>query len=334
MFGNRLGWALATVVLLLEGGLLYLVWKANQPSPPTAWGQKAATFTLQINPDPRSVASFMVDDSDAAELYRQALEDFHLNQPKYEAFLKNLGKYIKTDKNPSPLPAPTLEGVGLIIKARTARRGAIFGDGYAQLIKYDFRVNPVEDLRVLGNAALFVGNVHRDAGRADEAKQHYEAAFALGVRLFEERMIFRQVDAGSDLMGSAGILLSRLARAGGQNDRAKEIEEFERARKEVFTPLQTRNSIRGAIINLEPVHSGDMIELATRGGDRVWKVEAVLALGRAKFNARTGGDQRGAVRFLKKLAADAEDPVVRFAATVARDLDSVGYNQITVVENR
>ena len=75
-------------------------------------------------------------------------------------------------------------------------------------------------------------------------------------------------------------------------------------------------------------HTGDLFELAKRSRERMWRVEAILALGRVRFFAGEGGtaaNQRNAMRILRDLAENDPDPIIRTAATAARDLTVEQY---------
>jgi hypothetical protein len=74
--------------------------------------------------------------------------------------------------------------------------------------------------------------------------------------------------------------------------------------------------------------TGDVFELARRSGERMWRVEAVMALGRVRYFAGTSdsaADQRAAYALVKKLAENDPDPVVRTAAAASRDLTIEQY---------
>ena len=60
----------------------------------------------------------------------------------------------------------------------------------------------------------------------------------------------------------------------------------------------------------------------------MWRVEAILALGRVRFFSgisRSAADQRAALAGVKRIAADDPDPIVRAAAEAARDLTAEQY---------
>jgi hypothetical protein len=74
---------------------------------------------------------------------------------------------------------------------------------------------------------------------------------------------------------------------------------------------------------------GNVFLLAQQGKDHLWKTEAVLKLGRYKFNAGRASDQRAARRLLRAMAKDESlDPVTKAAATSARDLTIEDYRRL------
>jgi len=169
-----------------------------------------------------------------------------------------------------------------------------------------------------------LGLGHQAAKRNDEAAKCYEAAFALGSKLFEERLTHRELMAGLELMGEAGVGLSRLTFAGGDKARSDAATKFEAARRDLFNARVQPAS--AALISIDPKvvsrHAGDVFYIADNARERVWRVEAILSLGRMRFFVGEGGrigDQRGAAKQLKRYLED-QDPVIRAAAKAALDL--------------
>ena len=79
-------------------------------------------------------------------------------------------------------------------------------------------------------------------------------------------------------------------------------------------------------------HTGDIFYLAKNAADRVWRVEAIVALGRMKYfvgDADSVADQRGAMRLVREWSDDPnQDVVTRQAAKAARDLTIEQYRGI------
>src|SRR5208282_5036198 len=75
------------------------------------------------------------------------------------------------------------------------------------------------------------------------------------------------------------------------------------------------------------MHAGDMFQFAQHSQDRMIQVEAVLALGRLRFDAARNADQDAAMRFIRKAAAS-PDPAVQAAAAAATGLTLEQYRMI------
>ena len=98
-------------------------------------------------------------------------------------------------------------------------------------------------------------------------------------------------------------------------------------------PIRSLVSTNGKI---EPVQNtiqvlypetGDVAALAVHGGDPMWRVEAILALGRCRYTSPRAGDQLGATRLIDQLMGDPE-PRIRLAASVAKSLTREGVHKI------
>jgi hypothetical protein len=74
-------------------------------------------------------------------------------------------------------------------------------------------------------------------------------------------------------------------------------------------------------------NAGDIFRFATRSRERMFRVEAILKLGRYRFNSARAADQMAAPRFLRFLGHDA-DPAVRAAAQAAGGLTVEQYRMI------
>src|SRR5206468_10793092 len=163
------------------------------------------------------------------------------------------------------------------------------------------------------------------------AMRYAQASFALGQRLFQERLTANELLAGLQLMAESAMVMKKLSGASGDGALSAKLSEFDSSRQELYRKriepmLRVLTAVDERVVG---EHPGDVFYLAQHAGDRVWRVEAIFALGRMKYfvglNGRTG-DQRGATRKLKKLADD-PDPVIRAAATSARDLTLEEYRR-------
>jgi hypothetical protein len=76
--------------------------------------------------------------------------------------------------------------------------------------------------------------------------------------------------------------------------------------------------VQEAVMVVEP-KPGDIFALAEKAAEPMWRVEAILALGRLRYSAERSGDKQGAAKVVAALCT-AGDPRIRTAAIAARDL--------------
>jgi len=341
MFGNRIGWLLSCVIVLFTGGLMYYLYTVGQPSGPTELGKNAAKYTMQLPVPPVSVADFMKDATDSSATYREAIEEYLQNRDTYDPFLEKtevfapyFPRYDERTKTTTPprKEPPTFKLVTLVLAGRTSNKALVLTPDLKDVIDAKNLEHPrVKALRAAGNVTLKVGQIYKAREDLAKAQEHYEAAFSLGVKMYDERLVYFEVDAAMGLMGGAATMLQRLATERKDATRAAAWKEFDVARQQYAG--KDIDLVRKGVRNLNNAHAGDMLALATSAGDRMWKVEALLALARVKFTAADMGDQRGARRLLERLAKDATDPAIKEAAREGADLDTPGFHSIRALSD-
>ena len=83
MFGNRLGWSISLLIVIVAGWLGYALQQAAHISPPTGWA--SVVVPIQLPPQADSVVPEMNDPRDAGVLIRAAIEDEEANVAEYAA---------------------------------------------------------------------------------------------------------------------------------------------------------------------------------------------------------------------------------------------------------
>lgn len=322
MFGNRLGWGISAVILIFAAFLGHLVYQAARVTAPTGWVQK----TIQPLTVPASAQALMSGASearDAGEFYRRAIDDYLANRSDYDAL--NSAK----DWNAATMAARP--GLKALLAATHCATMNLFAASPQEIVLYDSDRPPLDAIHQVGRAAIRVGLL---AGTRDAAlaRRYYEAAFALGQKLFQERIVFDELAKGQELIGASAAGLLSLAQRGKETDRVRAIQQFGTDRlneyelkiKPVWAVL---SSIDQATIG---EHAGDLFALAGDGSiERLWRVEATLKLGRLRFFATRRGDQLAAKRVLREMTQDAQlDPAVKIAAEQARDLTIEQYRML------
>ena len=323
MFGNKTGWIISAIIVVLEGLGMYALYTVSQPSDPTKLGEQAAKYTLELPVPPRPLASsFMTDNSQpgSGEMYLKAIQDYRAHQKDYEAFYARKDFLPKPNQkvDPAAVPAPPEELAGIkLLKDATkfANARPFSGDAakYGEIINYQTNKQALEDLGQVVNCTWHMGRWQRAKGNVAEARACVQAIYSLGVKLYDERLMFEECEKGLGFinMGAADLAVLDAAQKAALTDYKEQEQTFYNDR---LKPVQKATHIINA-------NTGDLIAFARHGGDRMWRIEAMLALGRVKFTADRVGDQKSAVRVLKAIANDpTEEPTVHFAAKLAADL--------------
>lgn len=321
IFGNALGWAISAALVVAALGLLLAIQSVGEPTPPTEFSARpefAQPLSLPIAPQ---VLLGPTAPQDAAILYRQAVEVFRRHPDAYLIFVKagRAGDVGQVE--------PALE---VLRRAAALRTPRLFADDPGQIVGYHPDVM-LEQLLLLGNSAVRAGLLAGGAGDWRGAVGDFRAALALGTALYEERLTFAELAAGLELIGrSAPSLTTALAR-GGDAAGAKAARQFDDGRidyvNEHVWPVE---NVIGAI-DQDPIarNAGDIAYLAQKPmPERMWRVEAILKLGRYRFDAGRAADQRAAPRILAKIAEQDQDPVIRAAAKAAMSLTLENYRTI------
>lgn len=307
------GWSLAVAALLAAGLIAPILIGLVGTTSPTALGKEAGFLKpISLPTDPRTL--MRIDPAgDATEAYRKALADYQKNTWTYEEFAAG--------------EAAAPSGIHELLNAMTASTATLFADQPAVLINYQLEKPPLEMLVKLGRLLNRAGLL-RTGHSPDEAAQYHRAAFALGEKLYAERLDYAELSAGLGLMSESATALHRLAEKRGDPDAQRRLDEFlQSTRSYIASHLLPKQRILSTIDpkTIEQ-HAGDVYLLAGRSQERMWRVEAILALGRARFNAARAGDQRQANRYLKELSADPNlDPIFRAAVEAAMNLTAEEY---------
>ncbi|CAA9431502.1 MAG: hypothetical protein AVDCRST_MAG64-3528 [uncultured Phycisphaerae bacterium] len=321
MFGNKEGWALSVAIVALVGLMLWKFDMLTAPAMAAPSGQfrnLRAPIALPVKPAD-ALPGVMTEDLDAGDLYWKAIKVYQASPETYD---KAQPRYTtRLDK----LPA-----IDLLVEATAANRATIFMRKPATLVNYGYPGPEMEALYNLGRVANSIAFSSQADGDEARTKKYAYACFSLGAKLYDERLIHGELDAGIKLMQTAGDSLATLARKQGNEAEAAKWKQFTDATSRYYTTeIQelVRKVLGAGAIDLRK-HSGDVFELALHNPDRMWQVEALLKIGRYKYEmGGTLGDQIWANRLLHEPArhglpdfTNHKDPAVARAATIARDL--------------
>jgi hypothetical protein len=315
MWGNRLGWSISAVIaIVVIGTITFYARGANRMSDATPFGTETAGQTLNLAASSRAVIGGEPSACDAAGPYGEAIALYRKDRKTYDDIAEGTTRVADLPKLPALMK---------LAEGTRCEQMTLFTADPSRIVRYDDSPD-LDALRALGKAAVRAGLIYKTNKKNFEAMKCYEAAFALGSKLYDDRLTYREMMAGQELMGEAGVGISKLSFDRGDTDRSDAAQKFDTARRNMFT--QHVQPVSQKLISIDPPtvarHAGDVFYLAEHAKDRMWRVEAIFALGRMRYFVGEGGrlgDQRGATRKLRQLVED-KDPVIHAAAKAALDL--------------
>jgi hypothetical protein len=337
MFGNRLGWGISAVLTAIILLLLRWIAQVSAISPPSQ-GLAARTGNVALNlgnPDrqelldpiqlpfnPQRVLPAMTETADAGELYRKAIEEYKTDKYTYRDL-------FETDK-PKTSSYKDLPAIVFIVQAKDRTGMNLFAARPEEVIGYDKETTaPIDALFDVGHAASQLAlHLLKTKQQPGDALTLAEAVFSLGVKMCQERLRWREFEAGAELLRDAAFVIQQLDPARPDIDRVDPGMKV--LLRDRCIPLWT---VIGSIDqNVVGRTAGDVFYVAKNSKERLWRIEAILKLGRYKFNAGNEGraaDQRWAGLAVKRLANDPTlDPVLRAAAKAANELTEARFNMI------
>jgi hypothetical protein len=336
MFGNKLGWGIAAVLAVVILAMSASLQKLNAISPPSR-GVVVRTANVALNLpehpellepiqlpfDPKAVFPGMSQPQDAGPFYRQAIDAYQANRPKYD-------ELFDKGNNPRTTNLKELPAIDLLVQARTCERMSLYAGAPERIVTYNYSPAGINALYELGKSASKMSLIlSKDAARKGDAQALAEACFSLGVKLCQERLRWSQFDAGQNLLREGAILMAKLDPSRGA---AAEVDKaMMNLMKERLLPLwRVISSADQEVIGRT---GGDVFYVAKNAKERMWRIEAILKMGWYKFNVGDPGhgpNQRWAQIIARRMAEDPGiDPAVRVAAEAARDLTADGYQRIT-----
>jgi hypothetical protein len=316
MWGNRRGWLISLCLVIIVALAVAAITRVSIMSAPAGLALDPSNLTpmaLPVSPD--EAWPIFTDDADAAPAYRKAIDAWD------DSAESAAQQFLQSPDGPPPAALQDL------LDARHCKRMRLFAADLPAVVNYQSDHAALEKLFAAGQWASRVGLWFVVHHRPADGVPYLEAAFALGRDLYGERVIFDECQKGLQLMADSTTSQSRtLPRDSVQwasLDRFQsQLDDYESHR---IQPIwQVISSVDQQTID---VSAGDVLAFAQRSAEPMWRVEATLQLGRYRFNAGTLGDQVGAARALRTLAADA-NPAVAAAARAGLALDIQTYRMI------
>lgn len=342
MWGNRQGWIISAVLTVL------IAWGVFELGRVEAVGQPTSNFAALTQPIALPVAPSTIfaptADGDAGDIYWKAIDAYQADHWSYDNFLMGrrgeplgdeaLQKQQSQDgarrliEQGEKLPA-----IAFMLQAAPLKRATIFARRPAQIISY----TPTPELDAIGKLGDILGQIGMANVLLDErakAKEYLEAQFSLGEKLFGERLTHRELILGIGHLRSAAAGLASMARREGDSARVDAVQDFSRQAGKYYQDeiLPLWKVVSAVDQNLISMHGGDVFALArSPKADVMWRVEAILKVGRYKYNAGNKGEQIAAGREPQQWANDM-NPAIAAAAKAAQGLTLEGYRTINVLD--
>jgi hypothetical protein len=320
MWGNTVGWVISAIwAAIVVTAIVYLNRSLTEISPPGALSRNPSYLQeLSFSVSPTTVLPSMTRPIDAGPLYRQAIELARADLGSYEAFVQS-SRLEGADR---------LKAIQYILDARESAEMNLFASRAELLLSHEARKRDLEAISLAGRATVFAGLLKQKSD-PDAALVHFESAFSLGVKMFDERVNYAQFQEGLRLISEATAAMRMVLDRRGDTERVLAIDTFDAARvqlmhERVLPVWQAIGTIDNRLIG---AHAGDWFYFAANAKERMWRVEATIALGRLRFNVGTGkpGNAPGAVRILELMCNTETDPIVKRAAEISRDMTIEQY---------
>jgi hypothetical protein len=320
MWGNAPGWGISAVMVLATAGMLYYL--ALPPEVARPEGLIPLAYKpVELPANSSTVVSPGNRDCDAGDFYRQAIDLYLASSKTYQDAVH---------ANPRDLPA-----IQLLLKARDCGRMRLFINAPQEVIHYNNEQRHLEALVKLGDACNVVGLGLRLDKKPEQARPYFEAAFVLGRGLYDERIGWRELASGLSLMSESAQNLAKLADEAGDGPRVDVLRHFndstvqyeQKLQEEVASPLS--NPVEQTYGGK---YAGDIFDVANNNTvERVWRVEAILHIGRYRYNVADGhrGDQLAVDRQLQHLEQSTGPDLVLHTAIRAAQHLTIDQQQMT-----
>ncbi len=334
-YGNKTGWITAGVIAVVMLVLAWTLAGSGSVTPATAIGKDASRWSAVAVPaEVKAVVPASTSGGTTYDDLLRAYRDDPSARRTAEATAEGPAGRSEVE--------PELERVlDLFIDTTNSGGTTFFADSPGVVINYDRTIEPLDDLHTLGRAAVRQASVFATQAARDQdfegpdarrARDIYEAVLALGSRLAEERVIYRQWRFGTQLMADGLSGLSTLSRAAGDADAGS----YKAAGDALSAYLNETTLVLWEAIgsanndvasdNRAETHFGDVLAIARSDeADPLWRTEAILRLGKARFGATRTPDRNAAERTVASLAESLEGGPLKLAAEAARDLDAGGF---------
>ena len=340
--GNKTGWIVGGVIVLIVLAVITKLVFFPSPTAPTSVTRakefmKALPVDTPIDTIAGSVPSAAGNGGDD---YKAAFETFKGAREAIDAFHKTIAEsenrkqFVRGELAP---PEPVLSALKTMASrlASGARKGAF---------EYSFTHTPDEfEVGYFYQGALDLIKISRCMSTLmlyHFGRKEYPQAVALqrnlivmGWHMANEDVRLHMTEVGLDIQNVAANGLVDIYRNWGEKDHAEEIQKvgsYQRAVNSAKRPLTAKMRLFRKL----KIDSGDILNIAENHKSRAFRVQAILFLGRLRFEV---SGRRDDMRYTDKLLdkyIDSSDPFEEAAARAARDFTEDDWKKLTLRPKR
>jgi len=312
MIGNTLGWKISAVIFALAVAIGAWLHNQMQITAPTSLSLDEKNLA-ELSPPVAAIVT-QNQPGDAGEKYSAAAA-------AYEQYEDACDEFARKPVGPPPPP------MQLVMDATHLSRMILFATNPQAIVDYQSDHPALDDLSKIGqdleSAALLCRKDH-----PDEARSLLQAAYSLGANLYRERVDYDEFSQGMGLMNGAVTAMAEMEPAGSsrqkllQAQQQKVLDFYDSHVKPIYDDVISKADQQSIA-----EHAGDIFRFARLAKERMFRVEAILKLGRYRFDAARAADQLAAPRFLRQFQHD-PDPAIQAAANAAANLTIEQYRMI------
>jgi hypothetical protein len=312
MWGNLLGWKISAVIFVLAAGLALWLHNQMQITAPTSLSLDEKNLAA-LSP-PQAAIVERNQPGDAGEKYSAASAAYDDNEDACDEFARK----------PLGPPPPPMQWV---MDATNLSQMNLFAKNPQAIVDYRSDHPALDNLSKIGqdleSAALICRKDH-----PEQAMNLLRAAYSLGANLYRERVDYDEFSQGMGLMNGAATAMAEMEPADSsrqkllQAQQQKILDFYDSNVRPIYDEVISKADQQSIA-----EHAGDIFRLAKLAKERMFRVEAILKLGRYRFDAARAADQLAAPRFLRNFQRD-PDPAVQAAAQAAANLTIEQYRMI------
>ena len=337
--GNKTGWILAGGVALGVLAIAFFVIFNPLPSPPRE-SNAAGFLDLKLVTVPLTdvIQSAPSGPGNAAEDYDKAIDLWEAHREAINATGK-VAQYDALVESSDPWSDPALQACKQIaehISAGAKKKKMEYTFLYSpKKLAFCFYHRHADQLGGIATPLSHIARIHQDRKEYAAADRCLKDLLILGVHLFNERALPDVGLEGLKIQRAAVQRLQELYSA-WENAPARpmdSLQSYERSLKAIVLEYESKKKILWDNIpgfdlrtSRPKLSAGDVYNMAEYEQDRVWRVQAVIALGAVKHHATERGDIKKTGDLIQHFLAS-EDPLLAAAAKAANDLTPEQFRQ-------